>query len=65
MKFSFSQWNSGYQGAFHTMEFTECTIWGETLFIYITKSIYIRSASLKTLPLDIEPPLQGEEYGPP
>jgi hypothetical protein len=31
------------------------TIWGKTLFIYITKSIYIGSASLKTLPLDLEP----------
>jgi hypothetical protein len=38
---------------------------GETLFIYITKGIYIGSASLKTLPLDLEPPLQGKEYGPP
>jgi hypothetical protein len=38
---------------------------GETLFIYITKSIYIGSASLKTLPLDLEPPLQGKEYDPP
>jgi hypothetical protein len=46
------------------MEFTKCTIWGKTLFIYITKSIYIGSASLKTLPLDLEPPLQGKEYGP-
>jgi hypothetical protein len=34
-------------------------------YIYITKSIYIGSASLKTLPLDLEPPLQGKEYGPP
>jgi hypothetical protein len=50
---------------FHTMEFTKCTIWGKTLFIYITKSIYIGTASLKTLPLDLEPPLQGKEYGPP
>jgi hypothetical protein len=40
---------------FHTMEFTKCTISGKTLFIYITKSIYIGSASLKTLPLDLEP----------
>jgi hypothetical protein len=47
------------------MEFTKCTIWGKTLFIYITKSIYIGFASLKTLPLDLEPPLQGKEYGPP
>jgi hypothetical protein len=38
---------------------------GETLFIYITKSIYIGSASLKTLPLDLEPPLQGKEYSTP
>jgi hypothetical protein len=40
-------------------------MWGKTVFIYITKSIYIGSASLKTLPLDLEPPLQGKEYGPP
>jgi hypothetical protein len=40
-------------------------MWGKTLFIYITKSIYIGSASLKTLPLDLEHPLQGKEYGPP
>jgi hypothetical protein len=39
---------------------------GEDSFhIYITKSIYIGSSSLKTLPLDLEPPLQGKEYGPP
>jgi hypothetical protein len=39
---------------------------GEDSFhIYITKSIYIGSASLKTLPLDLEPPSQGKEYGPP
>jgi hypothetical protein len=39
---------------------------GEDSFhIYITKSIYIGSASLKILPLDLEPPLQGKEYGPP
>jgi hypothetical protein len=62
--FSFSQWNSGYQGAFHTIKITKCTNWGETLFIYITKSIYKRPASLKTLPLDLEPPLQRKEYGP-
>jgi hypothetical protein len=38
---------------------------GEDSFhIYITKSIYIGSASLKTLPLDLEAPLQGKEYGP-
>jgi hypothetical protein len=38
---------------------------GKTLFIYITKSIYTGPASLKTLSLDLEPPLQGKEYGPP
>jgi hypothetical protein len=46
------------------MEFSKCTIWGKTLFIYITKSIYMGSASLKTLPLDLEPPLQGKQNGP-
>jgi hypothetical protein len=60
----FTWWNLGYHKAFPTMESTKCTIWGKTLFIYITKSIYIGSASLKTLPLDLEPPLQGKEYGP-
>jgi hypothetical protein len=35
-----------------------------SLYTYITRSIYIGSASLKTLPLDLEPPLQGKEYGP-
>jgi hypothetical protein len=34
------------------------------IYIYIIKSIYIGSASLKTLPLDLEPHLQGKEYGP-
>jgi hypothetical protein len=86
--FSFSRWNSGYQGAFHTnfffftMEFWLSRSLSHELFlfhdgnhkmhdlgedsfhIYITKSIYIGSASLKTLPLDLEPPLQGKEYGP-
>jgi sulfur relay (sulfurtransferase) DsrF/TusC family protein len=42
------------------------TQFGEDFFhIYITKSIYIGSASLKTLPLDLEPPLQGKEYDTP
>jgi hypothetical protein len=41
------------------------TRFGEDSFhTYITKSIYTGSASLKTLPLDLEPPLQGKEYGP-
>jgi hypothetical protein len=51
--FSLTQWNP-----------QNARFWGKTLFIYITKSIYIGSASLKTLPLDLEPPLQGKEYGP-
>jgi hypothetical protein len=37
---------------FHKVEFTKYTIWGKTLFIYVTKSIYIGPTSLKTLPLD-------------
>jgi hypothetical protein len=46
--FSFSRWNS------------QNARFGGRLFsyIYITKGIYIGSASLKTLPLDLEPPLQ-------
>jgi hypothetical protein len=39
--------------------------WGKTLFIYITNNIYTGPASLKTLPFDLEPPLQGKEYSPP
>jgi hypothetical protein len=52
--FLFSRWNS------------RDTQFGGRLFsyIYIRKSIYTGSASLKTLPLDLEPPLQGKEYGP-
>jgi hypothetical protein len=38
--------------------------WGKTLFIYIKKSIYTGPASLKTLLLDLEPPLQEKEYSP-
>jgi hypothetical protein len=51
--------------SFFTMEFLETRNLGEdSLYIYIRKSIYIGSASLKTLPLDLEPPLQGKEYSP-
>jgi hypothetical protein len=46
------------------IKFTKCTNWRKTLFIYITKSIYTGPASLKIFPLDLEPPLQGKEYGP-
>jgi hypothetical protein len=69
--FSFSRWNFGYHEAiltnffFFTMEICRYAVWGKTLFIYITKSIYIGSSLLKTSPLDLEPPLQGKEYGPP
>jgi hypothetical protein len=52
--FSFTQWNP-----------QNARFGGKTLFIYITKSIYIGSTSLRTLPLDLEPPLQGKEHGPP
>jgi hypothetical protein len=47
--FLFSRWNYG------NTQFGE-----DSLYIYITKSIYMGSASLKTLPLDLEPPLQGK-----
>jgi hypothetical protein len=53
MNFSFTGWN-----------FSRHVIWGKALSIYITKSIYIGSASLKTLPLDLGQPLQGKEYDP-
>jgi hypothetical protein len=51
--FLFSRWNSG-----------NTRFGGRLFYIYITKSIYTGSASLKTLPLDLEPPLQGKEYSP-
>jgi hypothetical protein len=60
--FSFIWWNFGYHGAFSHFSFIRWNFvrhafWGKTLFIFITKSIYIESASLKTLPLDLEPPV--------
>jgi hypothetical protein len=67
---SFSRWNSGYHEAFLTNFFFHDGILkirdlGEdSFYTYITKSIYIGSSSLKTLPLDLEPPLQGKEYSP-
>jgi hypothetical protein len=66
--FLFSRWNSGYQEAFFFFHdgILEIRNLGEDSFhIYITKSIYMGFASLKTLPLYLEPPLQGKEYGPP
>jgi hypothetical protein len=41
-----------------------CDLGEDSFHTYIRKSIYIGSASLKTLPLDLEPPLQGKEYSP-
>jgi hypothetical protein len=51
--FLFSRWDLGYHD-----------VGEDSFYTYITKSIYIGSASLKTLHLDLEPPLQGKEYGP-
>jgi hypothetical protein len=69
--FLFSRWNSGYHEAFLMNFFffhdgiLEIRDLGEdSFYTYITKSIYIGSASLKTLLLDLEHPLQGKEYGP-
>jgi hypothetical protein len=67
--FSFSRWNSGYQGAFHTNFFSR---WNSQnarfrgrLFSYIYHKEYLHRIRLvKTLPLDLEPPLQGKECGP-
>jgi hypothetical protein len=68
MEFWLSQRLSHELFSFFTMEFWLSQFGGRLfsyIYIYITKSIYIGSASLKTLPLDLEPPLQGKEYGPP
>jgi hypothetical protein len=74
--FLFSRWNSSYQEALLTNFFlfsrwnSRDARFGGKLFSYIYiyiyiyhKEYYIGSASLKTLPLDLEPPLQGKEYG--
>jgi hypothetical protein len=45
-------------------KYETCDVGGDSFHIYIRKSIYTGAASLKTLPLDLEPPLQGKEYGP-
>jgi hypothetical protein len=60
--FSFTWWNLDYNRAFSRIFVSHGGIHkmhnlGKTLFIYITKSIYIGSASLKTLPLDLNHPL--------
>jgi hypothetical protein len=74
--FFFSRWNFDYHGVFLTNFFSffmkefrdtkyeTCNLGEDCFHIYIGTSIYIGSASLKTLPLDLEPPLQGKEYGP-
>jgi hypothetical protein len=63
MNFSFfTRWNSGYQGPFiRTFLFSR---WNSQNARFGGR-LFSKSASLKTLPLDLEPPLQGKEYGPP
>jgi hypothetical protein len=56
--FLFSRWNS------RNRKYETCNLGEDSFHIYIGKSIYTGPASLKTLPLDLEPPLQGKEYGP-
>jgi hypothetical protein len=56
--FLFSRWNC------RDTKYETCNLGEDSFHIYIRKSIYTGSASLKTLPLDLEPPLQGKEYGP-
>jgi hypothetical protein len=69
--FLFSRWNSGYHKAFLTNFFlfswwnSRDTRFEGRLFSYTYHKKYLQgSASLKTLPLDLEPPLQGKEYDP-
>jgi hypothetical protein len=69
--FYFLRWDPGYHEAFFTNFFffhdgilAIRDLGEDSFYTYVTKSIYIGSASLKTLPLDLEPPLQGKEYGP-
>jgi hypothetical protein len=59
----FSRWNLGYHGAFSQILLSHDKIHkmhelGEDSFHIYHKEY------LKTLPLDLEPPLQGKEYGP-
>jgi hypothetical protein len=56
--FLFSRWNS------RDTKYETRNLGEDSFHIYIRKSIYMGFASLKTLPLDLEPPLQGKEYGP-
>jgi hypothetical protein len=56
--FLFSRWDS------RDRKYETRNLGEDSFHIYIGKSIYTGSASLKTLPLDLEPPLQGKEYGP-
>jgi hypothetical protein len=58
----FFQWNIGYQGAFHTHNgIHKMHDFGGDSFHMYHKSIYIVSTSLKTLPLDLEPPFCKEK----
>jgi hypothetical protein len=56
--FLFSRWN------FRDIKYETCNLGEDSFHIYIRKSIYMGPASLETLPLDLEPPLQGKEYDP-
>jgi hypothetical protein len=50
---------------FLMVDFTRLMIWGKTLFHIYHKEYLHRIRFVKTLPLDLEPHLQGKEYGPP
>jgi hypothetical protein len=68
--FLFSRWNSGYHEAFFTNFFffqdgiPEIRNLGEDSFYIYQKEYLHRIRLVKTLPFDLEPPLQGKEYGP-
>jgi hypothetical protein len=50
---------------FHMIKFTNARI-GGSLFSYISQRVFTQdSPRYKTLPHDLEPPLQGKEFGPP
>jgi hypothetical protein len=68
--FSFTWWNFGYHGAFHEfffhmVEFLEkMHDMGDDSFHTYHKEYLHRIRLIKNMPLDLEPPLQGKEYGP-
>jgi hypothetical protein len=50
---------------FRDTKYEPCNLGEDSLHIYISERVfYMGSASLKTLPLDLEPPLTGKEYDP-